>query len=459
MKPLHVFCFSVFLALAGVATTVRAQLMGTPSAPQSPAVRTAEEQAIDREVSIPKLLELGRKYEAQGDWKRYAVTMARILKLRPHAGNIKLELAAAYAMQDLKSEGYETLLYLKEAGYGADLAADARLNNLHGTEVWTYLAEGFAQNKKPKTTGHLAYTLEGGDWLVDAVTWDAKQQRLLVGSTRTGEVFQVGPQGALKAVVRPTAKNGLWGVTALLADSERDALWVASAAGAVVKHAKAADYGKAALFRFRLSDGEFLHRYDPPPRAAIALDSLALAPNGDVYAADSVARAIFRVDASGMRTVAQNPRLTSVSGLAVSGDHKYLYFSDFELGLFAIDLSTQKPLEIKVAKTVNLFGVDNLYWQPGYLIATQPGFVPARVVRFKLTGDGQGIIGAETLDSAQPDWGIMAQGALAGDQLYFVANMQKDAYDLYGVLDKAKLERTRIWVTPITEPQSPPARQ
>ena len=80
--------------------------------------------------------------------------MKRLSEIRPQAGNIKYEMAAAYAMQDLKTEAFDALVRLQSTGYAFDIAADERLKNLHGTGVWDYLVPNFKANEVEFGQGH-----------------------------------------------------------------------------------------------------------------------------------------------------------------------------------------------------------------------------------------------------------------------------------------------------------------
>jgi hypothetical protein len=67
-------------------------------------------------------------------------------------------------------------------------------------------------------------------------------------------------------------------------------------------------------------------------------------------------------------------------------------------------------------------------------------------MRLKLSDDGRSVAGAMPLDVAQPAFSRPTLGAVAGDDLYFIANSQKLLYDKFGVLQEAeKLEPTRIF--------------
>ena len=58
---------------------------------------------------------------------------------------------------------------------------------------------------------------------------------------------------------------------------------------------------------------------------------------GTVFAADGIRNEIYRLDGDALKLELSNPKLTSIRGLAVSGDGKTLYFADYSLGLLGID--------------------------------------------------------------------------------------------------------------------------
>lgn len=440
------------LALLPAAAAAQAPAAAAPAAAAPLPADIAEQ--IARSNGVPSLLALGQRLNAERNWPLYEATMSRISELRPHAGNIRLELAAAHALQDDKPAGYDTLLQLREQGWGFDIAADPRLASLHGTPVWSFLVDGFKSNRAAAGSGRVAHELPAGDLLVEALAWDPARKRLLAGSVRSGEVSLVGDDGSLSPWVTPDADNGLWGVFELAVDPARDRLYAASAAIPHVRHARGEDYGRAGVWTFELSSGRYLARaLLPRDGRNRLLSGLAVAPDGSVYAADSQTRQLFRLEGDTLRVVVDNPRLTSIRGVAVSADGRRLYFSDIDLGLFGIDLSTGRPFDVKVARGVSLFGIESLYWHAGNLIAVQNGLRPNRIVRLVVAADGMGVTAAQPIDVAQAAWGQPTRGALAGDNLYVIANSQKGGYTGLGIpKDLAKLERIRIWESPLAAP-------
>jgi hypothetical protein len=443
------FVVIAFCVLLASVVPSAAHAQAAPAAPPAPPSLEDTERALMKVEAVPQLLAIGQRFMAQNDWERYAMTMQRILQLRPHAGNIRLELAAAYAMQDKKTEAYDGLVRLQSTGYVFDIADDRRFENLHGTELWDYLVTNFKANRIAFGEGKVAYTLPKDDLLIEALAYDANASRFLAGSVRNGTIYAIGAKGALTPLIKPDATNGLWGVFDMTADAARDTLWVASSALVAVKHAKAIDYGRAGVFAFSLSTGKFKAKYLPAAdNKQHVFSSITINPKGDVYVGDSNTRQVFKVEGNGLRVVVQHPKLASIRGVAASGDNKLLYLADNEMGLFGLDLTTGNAFDLRVPQMLTLFGIESVYWYDGYLVIVQNSFEPKRVMRLQLSKDGRDIVGSQALDAGQAAFGMPVRGTIAGDKFYFVANSQKAQYDAYGLVkDKSKLEGARVFAS------------
>ncbi len=438
------------------AASVRAQVAASaptpsavPTASSTPAIPTGEElaKAVAEVRDVNQLLRVGAGLNNDGKWADYLIVMRRVAELRPFAGNIQLEIAAAHAMLNDLTPAYDILVRLQGAGYAFDIAEDARFENLQGYELWNFLAQGFAQNGRAGGKGKLAFTIEGKDLLVESIAWDPTRSAFLAGSVRLGEIYVLDGNGKRSTLIAPADADGLWGVFDLAVDAKRNRLWVASAAIPHVKHAKAIDYGRAGIWQFELSTGKLIDKVVMDHRQGQYLfSSIAVAPNGDVYVANSLAPQIFKREGDTLRAVVQNPRLAGIRGLTLSGDGKLMYFADPELGVFAIDTSTGRPLAMRTSRNVTLFGIEELVWHDGALLAIQTGITPKRVVRLAMDSAGTAVLAALPLDVSRPEWTAPARGVVAAGKFYFVANSQRDQYDGYGIVrDASKLEATRIF--------------
>ena len=406
----------------------------------------------DRLATIRDIDELRAElatFTAAGDVSSQSAVWKRLAELRPHLGQLKLELAATYAQQDMKSAAYTTLLELHTQGYGFDLGSDKRFTKVATTPAWEYIEDALKTSLEPFGTGEVAATLPKQDLLIESVAWDPTRKSLLVGGLREGAVYQVGKGGALTTLVEADADNGLWAVMDLVVDDERGVLWVASTA---LPHFKGyrpeQDLGRAGVFKFDLETGKFLKSYLSPSLLgqSFFMTALALAPDGTVYAADGVNNAVYMVREDQLKRVFHAGTLTSIRAMTVSGDGRILYFSDVELGIIGYDLATGKPFDVGVTKQMALAGIDGLVWWNGSLLAVQNGMTPSRVVRLLLAPDGRSFTGLMPLAAGQPEFGAPTQATIAGDQIYFIANSQKNLYDRFGLLkDADQLQAIRIY--------------
>jgi hypothetical protein len=67
-----------------------------------------------------------------------------------------------------------------------------------------------------------------------------------------------------------------------------------------------------------------------------------------------------------------------------------------------------------------------LYFHAGTLIATQNGFMTLRVARFRLGRNLRSIAAFEILERRNPLFEGVTTGALAGNDFFYMANIQDD---------------------------------
>src|SRR5262249_31945145 len=157
--------------------------------------------------------------------------------------------------------------------------------------------------------------------------------------------------------------------------------------------------------------------------------------DGHVFVADGDHGVIFRLDGGELKLLTQNPKLGTLRGMAVSDDGRILYFADYAMGVFGIDLTKDQPFALgRNPEKLVLGGIVGMYWYDGCLVLIESGMVPQRVMRLKLSADGRSVATVMPIDVAQPAFATPTLGAVIGDELYFIANSQKALYDKYGVL-------------------------
>lgn len=440
--------FTLFLSLAQAENNTAASAMPSPAvtSAQSEAAIYTEDQ-IKKITSISVASKLAEFYNAKGDVERFTWTLKHLTTLMPNSGELKYQLAVAYAQQDKKTEAYDLLIRMQMLGFAYDISKDERFKKMRETKVWDYIVANLNANKAPFGEGKVAFKLPVQDALFESIAYDEKRKQFLVGSAREGKIYLATAAGKLSEFIQPDDTNSLLSVYDLGIDTKNDLLYVASTGAVQFKGFKQEDFGKAAVLKFQLSTGKFLNKYPIKEEGSHILSSLTVSKGGQVFAADGVRNEIYKLDTAGLELLLRNPNLTSIRGMTVSDDGKTLYFADYALGLFGIDLTKSLGFDVRYStENMVLGGIDGLYYYDGHLVVIENGMVPQRIMRLKLTADGRAIEGGMPLDVANAAFKLPTFGTVVDNNLYFIANSQKGLYDKYGVLkDKSQLQPIEIF--------------
>ena len=139
-------------------------------------------------------------------------------------------------------------------------------------------------------------TMVGERLFPESITSDAAGN-IYVGSN-PGIVFRA-LRGSDRAEpwIMPDAESGLQSVFGVLADDARGLLWVCSNPNTLVEPRQT---GLATVKAFTMSSGQLMADYPFPADAGPSLcNDMTIAPNGDLYATDTVGARIFRLRSGG----------------------------------------------------------------------------------------------------------------------------------------------------------------
>jgi hypothetical protein len=91
-----------------------------------------------------------------------------------------------------------------------------------------------------------------------------------------------------------------------------------------------------------------------------------------------------------------------------------------------VDLKSRIRAPIGRPANLCLAAIDGLSFHGGGLIAIQNGFMSPRVVRLNLAGDLRAIDRFEVLERRNPLFDGVTNGVVAGDDFFYMANIQDE---------------------------------
>ncbi len=432
------------IAAAFWLNAANAQTVAPVAAAPVPVVLSPDELALAAITDVNEVMAKLEEYKTKNDLQRQAYAYKRLSELRPYAGGILWELARTYAMINERTGAYDSMLRLQQQGFNFDPTGDVAFDKLKDTKVFKYIVEGMRTNAKPFGDGKLAFTIQNDVEQIESLAFDPTRNRFFAASAATGEIFTVDLAGKSKLFISPSKENGLFGVYSMTVDAGRDLLYVGTTSLPSFKGFDSTTFGQGGIAQFEMSTGKLRAKFALPfDNKARVISAMTVAPNGDVYAVEVLSNTVYQLRAAKLAPLFNSAEFSSLRGIAVTDDHKYLYLSDYEKGLFIASLE-RNQIRALAAKNQNLGGIDGVYAYKNQIIALQNGTSPTRVLRVLL--GAKGIEQVQPLEANKTPMSVPSFGAMKGNQIYFIANSQRDLYDGNGkILPGEKPARRQIY--------------
>lgn len=262
-----------------------------------------------------------------------------------------------------------------------------------------------------------AITAERGGFVPEGIEYDAQRMRLLVGSIREGTVFSIDAAGKLTPLVQDADLVSSIGIEV---DGARNRLLVANSDGGVFGGQGS---GQARLGVYALDSGNRIAMVDlddliTTEGARFFANDVAVAADGTIYATDTFAGAIYRVDgayaASLLVAPGTLPQGAFLNGIVAHPDG-YLLTVDSQAGaLYKVPLDNPAGFST-VSLPEPITGGDGMTWHPdGTLIVVRNA--TSQVVALRSEDGWASATVARS--GAIPGQGTTA--AVAGDAVYVV---------------------------------------
>ncbi len=345
---------------------------------------------------------------SETDWPLFRAEVARLEKLlisAPDKATVTYLMARTWASAKQWPETIEWLRKVAALNAGFDPSRDSIFVELHGTHEFGEIMSAVERATPPVSNSTPAFQVAEGDLVPESLAYDPRDKHFYFGSTKKGKVVRCSTAGNCTQFA-----GGLGTVLGLKAHG--DGLWLLS-------NSKT----ESALIHYDLRSAALVHKY---PIAAPGHDfnDLAFAPAGDIYFTDTRAGAVWHLANGAAHLNNLSERFEFANGITFSPDGRLLYVSTFPDGITVLDLKTQNAAPIAHPPDLCLATIDGLYYYRGTLIAIQNAFMAPRVVRLVLTPDLRGIQRFDVLERRNPLFEGVTTGVMAGDEFFYMANIQ-----------------------------------
>jgi hypothetical protein len=361
-----------------------------------------------------------------GDNKAWVRALEQLHRLRPFNYDFMRQLVMGYALTGQTSQAFNKMLQMQQQGLAVDWDEVEEVESLRQYPLYDHLRDLMQTAGEPSGDVSDAFEIDADYPMPEALAHDPETARTFIGTVRDGLILVRNQEdGELTRFAAPEDTPGLMAVFDLLVDDARGHLWVATGGTGQFRGARDSNVGRTALIKLDLATGEKLGEYRVlPDGRAHLLGAMALASDGTIYASDSAAPMIYRLQPDDERPepLVGNPVFTGLRGIALSEDESRLYVADYDLGVFFFELVDQpEGFALGVPETLNLGGIDGLYLWDGHLVAIQNGITPQRVLRLELDDSGTRVANIAILAKALPEFDDPTFGTVNGDELVFLA--------------------------------------
>ncbi|MFN3834847.1 MAG: SMP-30/gluconolactonase/LRE family protein [Glycocaulis sp.] len=367
-----------------------------------------------------------RTLAAERDWEGAARANAAALALQPgHQGLLTNAVALAANGGDFDA-ALDALDALAGAGFSLDLASarglEAALEE-HAPSRLAVLRERMAQNIAPVGRAERYLSTPLPDALVESFAVDIDAERLYLGTVADASLYSVrlDDPGNPERLAGP--EDGMGSVFGLALDGRNRILYAATGRIALTPDGAPGER-ETALVAFDLLTGEVSARH---MFAGAGRFSDVVVQDGIVYASDSVAGQIYRLNRPGgeLELYAGDSRFASLQGLALS--RGALFVADYATGLWRIDPVSREASRVEVTQG-SLIGFDGLATDSyGEIYGIRNGSQPHGLFHIALQGFGDRARVTPVL-TGHRDFGDPVTVRISDGRFFILANAQWDLF-------------------------------
>ena len=440
-------CHTCFLSSLGLIWFVTALL--------APAGAGAQPIAADapQAVQLPYWFDRAARAFNEDRVDDWVAATEQLHRLRPHHQDFMRHLVVGYARQNRLSDAFNMMLMMQQQGLAEDWARYEELEPLRQHRLYNHLVELMRDAGQPFGLFEVYAELPQNLAMPEALALDAASGRLFVGSLRDGSIRVRGSDGDWRIFASPENVEGLSGVFGLSVDVDRGHLWVATGHAPQFVGFDTTSQVQTALLKLDLNSGERLAKHVIGDSSlSHLLGSVIVAADGTVFAADTRHPLLFKLrpESETLEILFGSPNLSSFRGLALSGDDRLLYVADYEQGVFVVSTDgSQRAWQLAVPESLNVGGIDGVYWWDHHLVVIQNGISPQRVLRLQLGPDGLGVAAIAPVLAALEQFDTPTFGTMDGSRLLMLSGSHWQHVDGRGTALSGSLPPIKVLLTDV----------
>jgi sugar lactone lactonase YvrE len=293
-------------------------------------------------------------------------------------------------------------------------------------------------NKAAITHATAAFDLSDPGLLAEDIDYDPQSKTFLITSVLETKIIRVDLHGEASTFAASPSK---WPMLTVKVDAARKLAWATEVALNGFAIVPKAEWGKSAVLCFALDTGKLIRRIDGP--SVSALGDMVLTRAGIPIVSDGDGGTVYQVHGDKLETVNADDFISPQTAAVDARGH--IFVPDYLRGIGVLDAASKRIGWMKQTGSHALDGIDGLYADGDWLIATQNGTSPERVVRFRMNSSHTRIVSEDVIESATPTLGDPTHGVIVDDSFYYIANSGWDALDDHGNLKPgAKLTPAHI---------------
>jgi hypothetical protein len=325
-------------------------------------------------------------------------------------------LARAYAASGDTEKALAALNQFADLGQadeGLLDGTDHRFSSIENLPEYKSVLARFAKNRTPVSLSRAAFVIPDAGLVPEDIDYDSSSRSFLVTSILERKIVRIRPG---RSVVDFALSPDGWPMVAIKIDGGRNRVWATEVAFDGFQAAPKSAWGRSAVLCFDLHSGTLLQRIEMHS----SLGDMVLTPQGEPIVSDGDSGVLYRMSNGRMNPINTVDFISPQTPALLNAGEQF-FVPDYVRGLGRFD--PQKGSVVWLSRNgedkVALNGIDGLYLHGHWLIATQNGASPERVILLKLDPSLTHIIASKMIEGAGCD---PTHGVVVGNDFYYIAN-------------------------------------